>query len=95
MISETQFILSGRYHHLIFAANTGVPTCFLGTSSHKIHGLAELLTGDAHYDVYDPTNIQPYITKIVNHCFSLPSELNSCDQMYLRQQYIEYIESEF
>ncbi len=56
LLSHANFLFSGRYHHLIFAAKVGCPCIPLASSSHKIHGLAELFPG-VMPKVKDPTNL--------------------------------------
>lgn len=56
LLSYATFLFSGRYHHLIFAAKVGCPCIPLASSSHKIHGLAELFPG-VMPKVKDPTNL--------------------------------------
>ena len=41
-IGQSSFLLSGRYHHLIFSLNSSTNVCPLSSSSHKIDGLIEL-----------------------------------------------------
>ena len=91
IISKANFLISGRYHHLIFGANTQVPLCFLGSSSHKIHGLYEILTGSKNNNVYDPTNLNPKIEEITDYCKNLVSEKASWNTTTLKQQFIEHI----
>ena len=43
-ISQSHFLLSGRYHHLIFAINASTNICPLSSSSHKIEGLMKLIS---------------------------------------------------
>lgn len=43
LLSGAEFLISGRYHHLISAASLGIPVIPLETSSTKIQGLSELL----------------------------------------------------
>lgn len=42
ILSKAKFLFSGRYHHLIFATKVGCPCIPIASSSHKIHGFAEL-----------------------------------------------------
>ncbi len=92
IISQSNFLISGRYHHLIFGANTSTSLCFMGSSSHKIHGLSELLTGSPHQEVYDPTNIQMITDKIIDTCMTPQSiKWNPID---LKKQFINYINNE-
>ncbi len=56
ILNSSKFLLSGRYHHLIFASKVGCPCIPLMSSSHKIHGLSKLFDGIMP-NPYDPTNI--------------------------------------
>ena len=91
IISYANFLISGRYHHLIFGANTQVPLCFLGSSSHKNHGLCEILKGPENNIVYDPTNINPKIEEITDYCQTLMDEKVSWNTSNLRQQFMDHI----
>ena len=92
IISQSNFLISGRYHHLIFGANTNTPLCFMGSTSHKVHGLSELLTGSPHQQVYDPTNIKVITDKIIDTCMKPQSiKWNPID---LKQRFINYINNE-
>lgn len=53
ILSKATFLFSGRYHHLIFATKVGCPIIPMASSSHKIHGLAEL------FDELSPSPIDP------------------------------------
>ncbi len=90
-ISETQFLISGRYHHLIFGANNKIPLCFFGSTSPKIHGLAELLQGGNTQNIFDPTHIYPKIDDITNHCLRIKEERPSWDSLYMKQQFTDFI----
>lgn len=45
ILRGAQFLVSGRYHHIIFASVAGCPSIPLLTTSHKVDGLCELLDG--------------------------------------------------
>ena len=92
IISQSNFLISGRYHHLIFGANTNTPLCFMGSTSHKVHGLSELLTGKPHQQVYDPTNIKMTTDKIIDTCITTPSI--KWNPIELKKQFIKYINNE-
>ncbi|QNJ30635.1 polysaccharide pyruvyl transferase family protein [Synechococcus sp. PROS-9-1] len=68
-ISDSKFLLSGRYHHLIFAINTGTYICPLSSSSHKIEGLMKLIAPSppASCQCFDPTDIQANIKLITKN----------------------------
>lgn len=65
LFSKAQFIVSGRYHHLILAATTGCPGIAFRTSSHKVDGLCDLFEGDLG-STFDPTNLWSCNEAIVN-----------------------------
>jgi hypothetical protein len=56
VLSGAKFLLSGRYHHLIFASKVGCPMIALNTSSHKIKGLCEYFENLVK-PPFDPTNL--------------------------------------
>ncbi len=56
ILKNASFLLSGRYHHIILASIVGCPIIPLASSSHKIHGLCELLEGVIG-DPLDPTDL--------------------------------------
>jgi len=63
LYQNAQFMISGRYHHLILATIAGCPAIPLRTTSHKVDGLCRLmqpLLGEP----FDPTWLQPVIGKI-------------------------------
>lgn len=66
ILSKAKFLLSGRYHHLIFAAKVGTPTIVLNTTSHKNIGLSKLFNGLMN-DPFDPTNLWEEKEKILNY----------------------------
>ena len=70
LISKCKFLISGRYHHLIFACNTSTNICCLSSSSHKVEGLSALLSSQTkvHFPVYDPTNIKSNKESIIEYC---------------------------
>ena len=90
LISNSRFLVSGRYHHLIFAANTSVNICCFSSSSHKIEGLAKLLSSE-NYSVptFDPTDILNYKNKILKYCKSLLNMDTSWDQFQLKNKFTE------
>lgn len=70
-ISHSSFLLSGRYHHLIFGLNSFTNVCPLSSSSHKIEGLVQLVSQANDSPCFDPTNLRPSIESVVSHCVSL------------------------
>ena len=56
LFSKAEFVVSGRYHHLILAATTGCPGIAFRTSSHKVDGLCDLFEGDLG-STFDPTDL--------------------------------------
>lgn len=56
IIARSCLMISGRYHHLIFAIKQSIPIIPLNTTSHKIKGLLELINYSGK--VYDPTNLK-------------------------------------
>lgn len=54
-IGSSQFILSGRYHHLIYGVIEGTPIISFDTTSQKIRGLLNLV--DDKGPLFDPMNI--------------------------------------
>lgn len=81
ILRGAEFLISGRYHHLIFASIVGCPSIPLASSSHKVHGLCELLENTIGYP-HDPTNFYEASDRIVeqanailNKSVSLKSKL--------------------
>lgn len=58
IVKGARFLLSGRYHHLIFSYMSGTPFIAMDTTSHKIKGLVELACKNPVRAVYDPTNLK-------------------------------------
>lgn len=77
VLSRSKLLLSGRYHHLIFAVKVGCPIVPFGSSSHKIHGLSEFYKDicDGPFDPTDLTyvhkSILSSVKKILDHSPSL------------------------
>lgn len=65
-ISKTKFLISGRYHHIIFALRVGCPVIPLKSSSHKIDGLMEFFAGLLPKP-FDPTNLRNETPQILRH----------------------------
>jgi polysaccharide pyruvyl transferase WcaK-like protein len=55
-----RFLVSGRYHNTILASMVGCPTVALGSTSHKVHGVCELLDGVVGRP-YDGTDLRRHI----------------------------------
>ena len=53
VLARTKFQISGRYHNAAFGALVGCPTISIGSTSHKVHGICELLGFDVPYDGTD------------------------------------------
>ncbi len=62
-LSKVDILVSGRYHHLIFALRAGCPIVPLRSSSHKIDGLTKLFEGLVP-KVIDPSNLRASKTEI-------------------------------
>ena len=56
VLRGAKFLFSGRFHHLIFSSIVGCPAILLRSSSHKIDGLAELLS-PCRKAPFDPTDL--------------------------------------
>lgn len=54
-LRRCRFLMSGRYHHLIFSLMVGTPVIPLNTTSHKIRGLMDWFYPNKK--VYDPTSL--------------------------------------
>lgn len=63
VLRGARFLLSGRYHHLIFATVVGCPSIPLRTTSHKVDGLCELLNGSIGVPE-DPTDLLERLPQI-------------------------------
>lgn len=63
LYQNAQFMISGRFHHLILATIAGCPAIPMRTTSHKIDGLCRLLQ-PLIGEPFDPTWIQPVIGEI-------------------------------
>jgi len=88
-IGNSQFLLSGRYHHLIFSINSRTNICPLSSSSHKNEGLVELIDPTLSTPCFDPTDLSSHIDQIVDYCNRLGSkEEDICNPQILRDQLI-------
>ena len=97
-IGRSQFLLSGRYHHLIFAINSRTNICPLSSSSHKNEGLMELLNSPLTSSCFDPTDLTSQVDQIVNYCTNIISNqqagrnpINLRDNMI--KEYCEFFNS--
>jgi polysaccharide pyruvyl transferase WcaK-like protein len=66
ILSKSKFLISGRYHHLIFAAKAGCPCIPFNTTSHKIVGLSRLFEGIMPLAI-DPTDLRSNIDNIIQN----------------------------
>lgn len=94
LISKCNFLISGRYHHLIFACNTSTNICCLSSSSHKIEGLAKLISDQSNTQipVYDPTNIRAERKVIVDYCLDQTKRIPSWKQNNFKNQLIDGVQ---
>ncbi|MDB4052638.1 polysaccharide pyruvyl transferase family protein [Octadecabacter sp.] len=65
-LAKSKCLISGRYHHLIFALRVGCPVIPLKSSSHKIDGLMEFYEGLLP-SPFDPTSLRTETTKILDY----------------------------
>jgi polysaccharide pyruvyl transferase WcaK-like protein len=66
LVSDAQFLVSGRYHNVILAAIMGCPSIALGSSSHKVHGACEMLDNLVG-SPYDGTDLLSNLDTITQH----------------------------
>ena len=94
LISKCNFLISGRYHHLIFACNTSTNICCLSSSSHKIEGLAKLISdqGNMEIPVFDPTNIRAENKVILDYCLEQSINVPSWQQNYFKIKLIDGVQ---
>ena len=64
----------------------------MGSSSHKVHGLAELLTGSPHEKVYDPTNITTMTDNKIDQC--VRNKYIKLNPIELKEKFIAHINNE-
>jgi polysaccharide pyruvyl transferase WcaK-like protein len=68
VLARTKFQISGRNHNPVLGALVGCPAISIGTTSHKVHGICELLGFDAPYDGTDlRSNIEEIKAHAVRH----------------------------
>src|SRR5262249_27545912 len=53
VLARAKFLISGRNHNPVLGALVGCPTISIGSTSHKVHGICELLAFDEPYDGTD------------------------------------------
>ena len=94
LISKCKFLISGRYHHLIFACNTSTNICCLSSSSHKVEGLSALLSSQSKVNipVYDPTNIKSNKESIIEYCVDRLNKPTKWDQNEFKINFIDGIQ---
>ncbi len=63
LVSDAQFLVTGRYHNAILGAIMGVPSITFASASHKVHGACEMLEGLAG-SPHDPTDLRPRLRAI-------------------------------
>jgi hypothetical protein len=73
LLQHAEFLVSGHYHNLIFAAMVGCPFVPLAGISHKIQGLLELLEWP-YPRCYNPTALELEIGSIVDQAAVLLDE---------------------
>jgi len=64
LVSDAQFLVSGRYHNVILAAVVGCPSITFGSTTHKVHGACEMLE-DLVGSPYDGTDLRSRLDAIV------------------------------
>lgn len=64
VLARTKFQISGRNHNPVIGALVGCPTISIGSTSHKVHGICELL---GFSEPYDGTDLWSNIDKIKAH----------------------------
>ena len=79
ILSNAEFLLSGRYHHLIFSCIAGCPSIPLRSSSHKNDGLAEMLSG-IMCKAFDPTNLEENSDLIIKEAEKILNQRESLGQ---------------
>jgi hypothetical protein len=72
LLENAAFIVTGRYHHLMFGALAGCPGIPLRTTSHKVDGLCELLDGRIGEPV-DATNLKPVLASVRERALNIVS----------------------
>jgi hypothetical protein len=57
LLSDAKFMVTGRHHNPIFGALVGCPSITFASTSHKVHGVCELLEGQIG-SPYDGTDLE-------------------------------------
>lgn len=70
LLENAQFMMSGRYHHLIMAAIAGCPAIPQRTTSHKVDGLCRLMSPLLGKPV-DPTWLRPVIGDVTDRAHEI------------------------
>jgi len=73
LFSRAEFVISGRYHHLILATTVGCPGIAFRTTSHKVDGLCDLFNGDLG-TVFDPTYLRSCSDSIIDRASEILSD---------------------
>jgi polysaccharide pyruvyl transferase WcaK-like protein len=63
LLSDARFMVSGRHHNPILGALVGCPSITFASTSHKVHGVCELLEGQIGMP-YDGTDLESNIEAI-------------------------------
>ncbi len=63
LFRNAQYLISGRYHHVIISAKVGCPVIPLATTTHKMEGLLSLLEWN-FTKPYNPGYLKPFIHEI-------------------------------
>jgi polysaccharide pyruvyl transferase WcaK-like protein len=66
LFSDASFVVTGRYHNVILGALVGTPSLTFASSSHKVHGVCELLEGQIG-EPYDGTDLKSQMDAIGAH----------------------------
>ena len=83
ILSKAKFLFSGRYHHLIFATKVGCPCIPIASSSHKIHGFAELFK-DIMPRPIDATDVWEEYNSIITNANSIINS-DSLRELYIKR----------
>lgn len=74
VLARTKFQISGRNHNPVLGALVGCPAISLGTTSHKVHGISELLGFETPYDGTDlRSNIEAIKAHAARHLAAGPA----------------------
>ena len=67
VLARTKFQISGRNHNPLLGALVGCPVISIGSTSHKVHGMCEILEVS---EPYDGTDLRSNIDRIKTHVAS-------------------------